>query len=87
MAMWEFEKFKFQSEIVQSKYKEANKWALSEMTAYTTGTGSAKDLIEALGAQLMTEKESAEMEYNLCVAAAKLAMEIGDQNTLGAWRE
>ncbi len=87
MAMWEFEKFKFQSDIVQSKYKEANKWALSEMTAYTTGTGSAKDLIEALGAQLMTEKESAEMEYNLCVAAAKLAMEIGDQNTLGAWRE
>lgn len=87
MAMWDFEKQKVQMEITQNKYKEANKWSLSEMTAYTTGTGSAKDLIEALGAQLLVEKELAETEYNLCLAAAKLAMEVGDQGTLKAWRE
>ena len=87
MAMWDFEKQKMQMEITQNKYKEANKWSLSEMTAYTTGTGSAKDLIEALGAQLLVEKELAETEYNLCLAAAKLAMEIGDQGTLKSWRE
>jgi outer membrane protein TolC len=85
MAMWDFEKQKAQLEIAQSKYKEANKWSLSEMTAYTTGTGAAKDLIEALGAQLLTEKELAETEYNLCVAAARLAMEIGDQGLLKSW--
>lgn len=87
IAMWDFEKQKMQMEITQNKYKEANKWSLSEMTAYTTGTGSAKDLIEALGAQLLVEKELAETEYNLCLAAAKLAMEIGDQGTLKSWRE
>ena len=73
--------------VSQGKYKEANKWSLSEMTAYTTGTGSAKDLIEALGALLLVEKELAETEFNLCLAAAKLAMEIGDQGTLKSWRE
>jgi outer membrane protein TolC len=87
MAMWEFEKQKMQLEIIQNKYKEANKWSLSEMTAYTTGTGNAKDLIESLAAVLMTEKEMAETEFNLCVAAARLAMEIGDQATLKAWQE
>jgi len=87
MAMWEYEKQKAQMEISQNKYKEANKWSLSEMTAYTTGTGSAKDLIEALGALLLVEKELAETEFNLCLAAAKLAMEIGDQGTLKSWRE
>ncbi|MBS0618354.1 MAG: TolC family protein [Spirochaetes bacterium] len=87
MAMWDFEKQKAQMEISQSKYKEANKWSLSEMTAYTTGTGSAKDLIEALGAQLLTEKEMAETEFNLCIAAAKLAMEIGDQGALKSWQD
>lgn len=87
MAMWEFEKQKVQMEISQNKYKEANKWSLSEMTAYTTGTGAAKDLIEALGAQLLTEKEVAEAEFNLCLASAKLAMEIGDQSTLKTWQE
>ncbi len=87
MAMWDFEKHKVQHEISQNKYKEANKWSLSEMTAYTTGTGSAKDLIEALGAMVVTEKEVAEAEFNLCTAAAKLAMEIGDQSTLKAWQE
>jgi len=87
MAMWDFEKNNLQSAIVRNKYKEANKWALSEMTAYTTGTGNAKDLIEALGAQLMTEKELAEVEYNLCLSAARLAMEIGDQSTLKSWQE
>ncbi|HNL52775.1 MAG TPA: TolC family protein, partial [Turneriella sp.] len=80
MAMWEFEKQKIQMEIAQNKFKEANKWSLSEMTAYTAGTGNAKDLIEALGAMLMTEKEMAESEFNLCIAAARLAMEIGDQS-------
>lgn len=87
MAMWEFEKQKIQMEIAQNKFKEANKWSLSEMTAYTAGTGNAKDLIEALGAMLMTEKEMAESEFNLCIAAARLAMEIGDQSTLKSWQE
>ncbi|GAB4422929.1 MAG: hypothetical protein OHK0011_02430 [Turneriella sp.] len=87
MAMWEFEKQKIQVEIAQNKFKEANKWSLSEMTAYTAGTGNAKDLIEALGAMLMTEKEMAESEFNLCIAAARLAMEIGDQSTLKSWQE
>lgn len=87
MAMWEFEKNKAQAEIVRRKYKEANKWALSEMTAYTTGTGNAKDLIEALGAQLVTEKELAEVEFSLCLSASRLAMEIGDQATLKSWQE
>lgn len=87
MAMWDFEKQKAQMEISKRKYKEANKWSLSEMTAYTTGTGSAKDLIEALGAQLLTEKEMAEMEFNLCLASARLAMEMGDQSTLRTWQE
>lgn len=87
MAMWDFEKHKVQMEISQNKFKEANKWSLSEMTAYTTGTGSAKDLIEALGAQLLVEKEMAEAEFNLCIAAARLAMEVGDQGTLKTWRE
>ena len=44
-------------------------------------------LIEALGAMVVTEKEVAEVEFNLCTAAAKLAMEIGDQSTLKAWQE
>lgn len=87
MAMWEFEKQKVQMEIAQNKFKEANKWSLSEMTAYTAGTGNAKDLIEALGAMLVTEKEMAESEFNLCIAAARLAMEVGDQSTLKSWRE
>lgn len=87
MAMWDFEKQKVQMDISNKKYKEANKWSLSEMTAYTTGTGTAKDLIEALGAQLLTEKEMAEAEYSLCLAAARLAMEIGDQSTLKTWQE
>jgi outer membrane protein TolC len=87
MAMWEFEKQRIQMEISQNKGKEATKWALSEMTAYTTGTGNAKDLIEALGATLMTEKEIAEAEFNICVAAARLAMEIGDQATLKSWQD
>ena len=87
MAMWEFEKQKIQMEIAQNKFKEANKWSLSEMTAYTAGTGNAKDLIEALGAMLMTEKEMAESEFSLCIAAARLAMEIGDQSTLKSWQE
>lgn len=87
MAMWDFEKQKVQMDISQRKLKEANKWSLSEMTAYTTGTGGAKDLIEALGAQLLTEKEIAEAEFSLCVAAARLAMEIGDQTTLKLWQE
>ena len=87
MAMWEIEKQKIQMEIAQNKFKEANKWSLSEMTAYTAGTGNAKDLIEALGAMLMTEKEMAESEFNLCIAAARLAMEIGDQSTLKSWQE
>lgn len=87
MAMWEFEKQKIQMEIAQNKLKEANKWSLSEMTAYTAGTGNAKDLIEALGAMLVTEKEMAEAEFNLCIAAARLAMEVGDQATLKSWQE
>jgi len=87
MSMWDFEKQKAQMDISKRKYKEANKWSLSEMTAYTTGTGSAKDLIEALGAQLLTEKEMAEAEFNLCLAAARLAMEIGDQSTLRTWQD
>jgi len=87
MAMWDFEKQRAQLGLSQKKYKEANKWSLSEMTAYTTGTGNAKDLIEAFGAQLLTEKEVAEAEFNLCLAASKLAMEVGDQATLKAWQE
>ncbi|HRP69715.1 MAG TPA: TolC family protein [Turneriella sp.] len=87
MAMWDFEKQRAQLEISQKKYKEANKWSLSEMTGYSAGTGNAKDLIEAFGAQLLTEKEVAEGEFNLCLAAAKLAMEVGDQTTLKTWQE
>lgn len=87
MAMWEFEKQKIQMEISRNKYKEANKWSLSEMTAYTTGTGNAKDLIEALAATVAIEKEIADTEFNLCLAAARLAKEIGDQGALKAWHE
>ncbi|MCS6971588.1 MAG: TolC family protein [Turneriella sp.] len=87
MAMWDFEKLRAQSEIVKNKYKEANKWAISELTAYSAGTGNAKDLVEALGAQLMTEKELAEVEYQLCLASARLAMEIGDQALLSQWQQ
>ena len=87
MAVWEYEKMQTQWNISRSKYKEANKWSFSEMSAYNTGTGNSKDLLEALGALLIAEKDLAESEYQVCVSSARLALEVGEQAMLKNWIE
>lgn len=72
-------------ELSRSKYKEASKWSISEMSAYSSGVGDTRDLLEALGALMMAEKEMADAEYQYCLAWAKMSLEVGDGALLKDW--
>jgi len=85
IANWKRDKFQKFISFSQKKMKEASRWLLFEKTAYETGVGDSKDLLEALSAYLFSQKEIVESEFNLNVQIAKLALEIGNAQQLKKW--
>jgi outer membrane protein TolC len=68
-----------------TKLKAASRWSISELTAFETGVGEPKNLLEGFAASLLAEKEVIEAQYKYCLAWAKLAAAVGDQAALSAW--
>ncbi len=71
----------------QNKFKEAGKWFVAEWSAFSTGTGSGEDTMEAMAAYYLSEKNIYESEYQYLLAIAELMQVIGDRVSLSKWKE
>lgn len=86
-AYWSIEKFQGQWHLAMKKYKEATKWAFSELNAYALGATEAKDLLEAMVAMNLAAREMAEGEFNYHVALAELSWKVGEYTGLTQWQK
>lgn len=86
-AYWKIEKFEKYWQLSIKKYKEASKWALSELSAYSLGATDAKDLIEALVAMNMAAQEMADAEFQYNLSLAELSWRVGESTSLKKWQE
>lgn len=87
VAYWKIEKFKKNWRLSMKKYKEASKWALSELNAYSLGATDAKDLLEAFLTMNMAAQEMAQAEYDYNLALAELALKVGENMELQKWEK
>ena len=85
IAYWDMQKNRNIWLLSQKKLKEAKRWLVAEQTAYSTGLGSAKDIVESLANYYLTKREVIEAEYNYLVAWATLSLKVGESSMLKAW--
>ena len=85
VAFWDMHKKRNIQKLSQKKLKEARRWSISEYNAYSSGLGSAKDLVESLATYYLTKREVVESAYNYLVAWATLSLKIGESSMLKDW--